>query len=241
MVENHVHHHFYATLLRVGHESRPVGVSSEARIDFIIIGGGVAVVRTARHIVFEHGAAPYGRHTQRVDVVEMVADALDIAAVARGRLRAVCFGIVGKLSIGGNGVFSLGKAVGHEEVEHIGGIEALIVLPFAVARQQRIIYGGLTAVEAESYRHLSRPGVRCDSEVEELVVGAVEFHLFGQRDAGIIGAHFGIADAGSRHHNLECVVVHSHPPAWRLYIAYHRSLFRSEQRCAGHNGSCKYR
>ena len=241
MVENHVHHHFYATLLRVGHESRPVGVSSEARIDFIIIGGGVAVVRTAGHIVFEYRAAPYGRHAQRVDVVKMVADALDIAAVARGRLGAVYFGIVGELSIGGNGIVPLGKAVGHEEVEHIGGIEALIVLPLAVARQQRIIYGGLPAVEAESYGQLPRPRVGCNCEVEKLVVGTIEFHLFGQRDAGIIGAHFGIADAGARHHNLECVVVHSHPPAWRLYVAYHRSLFRSEQRCAGHNGSCKYR
>lgn len=103
MVEYHVHDNFYSAVVGFADEIAPLSVGAETRVDAVVVGCGVAVVRSAGHVVFEHGVDPYRRNAETVDISEMLLHAGYIAAVARVEVGSVdlngifesarCFGI----------------------------------------------------------------------------------------------------------------------------------------------------
>ena len=120
----------------IGDKGVILPVGAEARVDTVIVGGGIAVVRTARHIILEHGAEPDGCDAERIEIGEVVAHTLHVAAVA-----AIGIGAVGADGVGeslGSGALGipLREAVGHQQIEHVAGVKAFVIFAPAVARLQ---------------------------------------------------------------------------------------------------------
>ena len=116
-------------------------VRAEAAVNLVVIRDGVAVVRTAGHVVLLRGVEPDGGHAQVGDVVQVLFDALQVAAVAGILLGAVHLGLQHPLDHVVRRV-TVGEAVGHDEVEHVLGRETLYVLAAACALLQGVRHGG---------------------------------------------------------------------------------------------------
>ena len=82
VVENHVHHHLQPALVRAVHELLELLVRAEAAVYLVVIRDGIAVVGAVGHVVLLRGVEPDGRHAQVGDVVQVLPDALQVAAVA---------------------------------------------------------------------------------------------------------------------------------------------------------------
>ena len=130
---------------------------------------------------------------------------------------------VGVVAVGGDGIVealevdvlvveALGEAVGHEQVEHVAGVESAVVLGRAVAGLELIVERALAAVEGVANLHLAGFGLRRDGEIEELVVFRIEGDLAVELDAGVVEFEAGVGDAGGIDGELECVVGHTDPP-----------------------------
>ena len=88
MVEDHVHHHFQSVLMCVGDERAILLIGAEARVYAVVVGGGVAVVGAEAvvgvgRVVFQDRREPQGGDAELIEVVEVLADALEVAAVAQ--------------------------------------------------------------------------------------------------------------------------------------------------------------
>ena len=124
VVENHVHYHLHALGLSLFHQLAELFVATVATVHLEIVGDGIAVVRSARHVVFLNRVQPDGRYAQVFQIVQMVFNPLEVTSMTTELLVAVHlvflhtrYDVVGRIAVG--------KAVGHDEVEHIAGIEAL--------------------------------------------------------------------------------------------------------------------
>ncbi len=173
----------------------------------------------------------------------MVDYALDVSAVASVVVGAVW----------GHGIFepvefelfglalrlSAGEPVGHYEVEHIGGVEALVVLGASVTGAKAVIYLLRALAEGEPQGHLARSRVGGHGEVQQFVVGRAGLHLLHDFHTGVVGGNVGLGNPGAFDHKLEGVGCHPHPPVWRLNGRYQRSLFGCCERCrrSGHSES----
>ena len=58
MVENHIHYDFDAARMRLFYELLIFFIGSETGVYFIIIGSGIAMIRTSRHVVFQYRSKP---------------------------------------------------------------------------------------------------------------------------------------------------------------------------------------
>jgi len=120
MIENHVHHNFQAFSVSIADELSVLLVGAEAWVDAIIVGGGISVVcalpaDVVGRVVLEHWCEPQCCNAQLGEIVEVLSDTFEVAAMAQRRLRAV-------LDIGIHPidmcrmVCRLCKTVGHEHV-----------------------------------------------------------------------------------------------------------------------------
>lgn len=66
----------------LGNQVAVLLVRSEAGVDAVVVGAGVAVVRSFGLVVEQQGRGPDDRCPEVGNVVQVVADTLDIAAVA---------------------------------------------------------------------------------------------------------------------------------------------------------------
>ena len=124
VVEDHIHHHLQSFLVSLGHESAILLVGAETRIHTIVVGGGIAVVGAVAvvgvgRVVLQHWRKPQGSNAELVEVVEVLADALEVTTMAQRRLRAILAIGVHAFNLCGV-VGTLCKAVGHEHIEHVG-------------------------------------------------------------------------------------------------------------------------
>ena len=58
VVENHIHYDFDAARMRLFYELLIFFIGSETGVYFIIIGSGIAMIRTSRHVVFQYRSKP---------------------------------------------------------------------------------------------------------------------------------------------------------------------------------------
>ena len=165
--------------VRLGDERLELGVRAEVRVDLGEVGDPVPVVAgahvgtlTLHRAVLEARGEPDRRGAEAVDVVELVAQAREVAAVVEalvGRVEARREAIAGEPALVVGGV-AVGESVGHDEVEHLvaavlahrlvdeGGIGCLVVGTLET--------GGLEAdalevvVEHDPNRGVARDGQR---------------------------------------------------------------------------------
>ena len=122
VVENHVHHHFQSLLVCFFHQLTELFIAAIAAVHLEIVGDGITVIRAFRHVVFLCRVQPDGGYAQIFQIVQMVLDTLQIATVTAVLFVAVHLvfqhprhNVVVRIAVG--------EAVGHDEVEHVAGIE----------------------------------------------------------------------------------------------------------------------
>ena len=112
VVENHIHYDFNAACMRFFDELLILFIGAEAGIYFIIIGGGIAVVGTAGHVIFQYRSKPQGSYAQIGKVIKVLFDTCEVAAMTSIWVVAVylifchaCYLVVVRVAVG--------KTVGH--------------------------------------------------------------------------------------------------------------------------------
>ena len=137
VVENHVHYDFDAACMGFFNQLLVFFVGTEARVYFIVVCGGIAVIGTASHVVLQYRSKPEGCDAKVGEIVEVLFDAGKVTTVAGIGVIAVylvlghaCNLVVVRIAIG--------KAVGHQQVQGIGGVESLVFATFLIAGLQFI-------------------------------------------------------------------------------------------------------
>ena len=187
-----------------------------------MICAGLAVVG---RVVLQHGREPESCHAELSEIVEVLAQALKVAAVTQRGLRAVH--LIGVEALDLKVLAARCEAVGHEHVEHVGVGEALTVFALHVASLQLIVDVGLVLARLEAELHGA--GLRVlDVHVDKQIVGTVETHERVDLHAGIVGRHLGRADVLAIHHQLNRRVLHSHIPVGGFYAVNFLCCVHSE-------------
>ena len=161
-------------------------------------------------VVLKYGREPQCRHPKLLEIVEMLAYALKVAPVTERRLRAVAQMVAHAFH---HVVFrvAVGKAVGHEQIEHVGIGEALVVFAAHLPCLEGILHGLLHALAAEFEVHCT--GLRIfHVHVYEQIVGAVEAHQTVYPHSGIVGGDVGCAYVFAVDHQLHLRVLHANEP-----------------------------
>jgi hypothetical protein len=217
VVVNHVHDHLDAAVVCFVHERQKLLVRAEAAIHGVHIRGSVAVIRAVLrgHVVLEDGRHPDGRHAEVLDVTEALADALEVAAVARVRVRAVhAFEHIGEAIVGW---IAVREAVRHHQVDHILARKALRVRPRRVAGAQFERPGERALGMGEPERQCAGRRALADVQRDERVVRVGYFDYAFKRHAGMgIQLHPRRGDIGPVHHQLHGRLHHARPPKRRL-------------------------
>ncbi len=136
VIWDHVEKYFHVLLVSGVYELLIFVQRSEVRVDGVQIRGAIAVI-ILRCAILDDGSEPQSCHAQILQVRKMVLDSAQIAAVIRAWLRAVVrVGKFGRFIVGG---IAVGEAVGHDQVDHVVGREALISAGDGLARGNRKI------------------------------------------------------------------------------------------------------
>ena len=210
-------------------ETLVVLVRSESWIYAIVVRCRIAVigretVLRVRRVVLQHRCEPECRHAQFLEVVQVLPDTVQVAAMPEARLRAVLhvgshpwnlLGVVG----------ALGEAVGHQHIEHVGVGESQSLLALLLARLQLELFTvHLSLFTSEVQRHRSRLRI-LQIHVDEQIVGRVETHQTVDLHAGIVRRHvLHVADTLSVDHQLHRGVLHPYEPVCGLNSVNHTFL-----------------
>ena len=216
MVRHHIHQHFQPLAVGLVHERAVEFVGAVAGIDAVIVGTGVAVVGIGLLVVEEQRRRPDGRGAQAGNVVEVVDDALDVAAVGAAEiLRRRFFGrFLHRVVL----LVAVGEAVGHQQVDHVGRAEGRPFGGAFAALGQFVVEVELTAV---GRHHVERVGTgsqpRADLHLDEQVVRVVGRGDLADRQSldGSVDRHVRAGDVVAVEHQLQ-VGVHTDPPAGRF-------------------------
>ena len=215
MIEYHVHHHLQTTLVAFVDELLIFSIGAEAGIHLIIIGGGIAMIRTVHAVVvgpvvLQDGSEPQSRNTKLSEVVKMLLYSGEVASVAQAGLGAVACLVAHAFH---HVVFriAVGEAVGHEQIEHVCIAEANVFLTTHRALAELVFHlfalAGLLEIEC----HLA--GLRAlQVEIDEEIVGRVEAHHAVDTRTGIVNRHVGRLDVGAVDHQLQRRVPHAGKP-----------------------------
>ena len=224
--------------MRLVAETAVFVIGTESGVHPVVVGGGIAVVSgggaVVGRIVFEHGSEPEGCHPEVFEVVEVLADALQVTAVAQAGLRTVVLvgAHAGYLVVVGT---TRCETVGHEHVEHVGVGESLAFLTAHGAWFELVVHFLLLFAEGEVERHGAWLGGR-QVEIHEEVVGAIQPHDTVYAYAGIGGADIRLADVLTVDHQLERGVFHAYIPVGGFDTVYlecciHRDGGAQQQGC----------
>jgi hypothetical protein len=215
VVEHDVHDQADALRPRLARQRTHVLVATHARIRLVEIGDRVAVVAVLRLVVFQEGRRPQLGEAHPGDVVDVLAHAGDVAAVAAVGIRAV-----GRFKHAGDAVvrwIAIGEPVRRHQVDRIARIEA------AASRGTR-------------FARVEPPGMRRHdlAGVDEFDVDAARYRIAGDLDGdeqvvrvvGLLHVDDGHArtrqsrrrcrDTRAMHQQLDPVVAHAHPPVGRF-------------------------
>ena len=93
MVENHVHHNLQSFLVCLVNQLAVFLIASETRVYAVIVGRGITMIGgetvVVGRVVLQDGRKPQGGNTQLVEVIEVLADAFQVATMAQAGLAAV--------------------------------------------------------------------------------------------------------------------------------------------------------
>ena len=222
VVENHIHHHLQSLLVSLSSKLLVLLVGSEAWIYTIVIGGSVTMIGTVlaiiRTVILQDRSKPQGGYAQLVEIIQMLADSLQVATMTKTWCRAVA-GLVTHVLECIVLQIAIGKAVGHQHVEHIlvRETDALVTRHLTVLQHILHLLRLLALLEVE--RHLSCLGT-IEIEIHQEIVRRIEAGDAIHLHTRIIHRNIGILDILSIHHQLERGILHAHIPVGRFNAAY---------------------
>ena len=257
VVRDDVHDHFQAFLMGSIHHLPVQGIVTEAGVDVIVIGTGIPVVGLLRLVIQQQRRAPKGRRPEVRYIIQMVDDALDVAAMPRHRVVPVhdvrrLGNIPGKrgaivigLSVPPGIIFGTGRCepVRHDQVDEVLGREALPVgAPLLPSADQVGVLDHLLPVTYEQvvcpglgigiHLHVHEQEIRVRSLMQML-----DTHAFSTRNGNLLPA-----DVLPLHHQLERSL-HPGPPGQRLHAGHflpgrirHEGRVRSRRLTPGQSG-----
>ena len=155
-------------------------VGSEAGIHVVVVSGGVAVIcgegAVVGRVILQHGREPEGSDAELVEVVEMLANAFEVASVTQRGLFAVLFVFVQPLDFCGV-VRALCEAVGHKHIKDVGAVESdAFVACFLAFAELVLDYGLVVASGAAEGNGQFACLHALEVEIDKEVVGRVEPH-----------------------------------------------------------------
>ena len=180
-----------------------------------MIGAGAV---TVGRVVLQHRSKPQGRHAKFVEVVKVLADALQVAAMPEIRVRAVALVAVHRYQL----VVlhrARGKAVRHQLIEHIGAGKTDALLAALLALLQLI----LDPLPVYLQHHFPRPGIG-HVQIDQQIVGAVESHQRVNPHSRIVRREICITHIFSVDHQLQRRILHPHIPVRRLNALHLRCM-----------------
>ena len=226
MIEDHVHDDLQSFPVTGIDKCLVFFVRTEARVDTVVVGGGISVIGTvfpavSRTVILQYRREPKGCHTEVGEVIEVLADAFQIAAVPQTRFVAVAELILHPLDDVVLRI-AVGEAVGHEHVQNIR-----VVKPFPVGTghgtgfELDLLSGGLIVFVCEAEGYFSWLRI-FQVEVNEEIVRRVEADDRIYPCIRIVGGHIRELDVLAVDHQLECRILHPGEPAGRLDARYDR-------------------
>ena len=222
VVENHIHHYLQTFLVSLINELLILCIGSEAWIYTIVIGGSIAMIGTVlaiiRTVVLQNRSKPQGGYTQLVEIIQMLTDSLQVAAMTKTWCRAVA-GLVTHVLECIVLQIAIGKTVGHQHVEHIlvRETDALVTRHLTVLQHILHLLRLLALLEVEC--HLSSLGT-IEIEIHQQVVRRIEAGDAIHLHTRIIHRDIGILDILTIHHQLKRSILHAHIPVGRFNAAY---------------------
>ena len=121
MVEHQVHHHLDAAFVAILHQLAIILIAAQSRIDLIVVGDGIAVIRTP-HIVFLYWRRPDGSDAQFIKIIQRHTNACKVATMTAEVIS--CFPIDLGFYHSRHIVqfrIAIDETVGHQQVYHILG------------------------------------------------------------------------------------------------------------------------
>ncbi|MPM95738.1 hypothetical protein SDC9_142893 [bioreactor metagenome] len=138
VIENHIHHHFHSFVVCIADELGVLIVGTEPRVNLVVIGSGVTVVRSAFHIVFQHRIEPDSGDAQIRQIIQSVGNTFQVASVTG--VGVVAVHLIrhphGDMVVVG---IAVGKPVGHNQVQHVRRIETFHLPSFGIAWFQFVV------------------------------------------------------------------------------------------------------
>ena len=231
MVRHHVHQNLQPFLVCLCNHVCIECIGAVARINMVVIGASVAVVRPCFLVIAEHRRRPDCGTTEFGDMVKTIDDTLNIASPASVDICFVGFfaGVFGRVIA----LVAIYETVAHDQIDHIGCIETLTVPAALTTRSDRVVVRCFLVSFLEGNTvcaGLEHP------EIHKQVVRALGVVLAARHEPvtssahqlavhHLLHAHFGVLQILTVKHNGQRHL-HVGPPAERLYLL---NLRRSRQ------------
>jgi len=208
-------------------QARIILVAAKTRIDSIVVGDRIPVVAEPGLVILQQRRGPKLREAEVTDVVQVIDDALDVAAVAREAIGPIDLVVgIARHDIVLN--VAVGEAVGHYQVDRIGGGEAAPVGGTgSTGAQREFAPRHFVAGAQEPDGKVAGAGVRINAQVDEQVVRIV--HALGaqQPHSGVVELRRERCHMIAVHQQLQFGMPEADPPAFRF-----QPLYRGQRACA---------
>ena len=122
MVEDHVHYHLQTFFVSFVYHAEEIFVGTITAVNLEIVGDGISMIRTFRHVVFLGRIQPDSGYTQIFQVIQMVFYTFQVTSMAAVLFLAVHlvfqharYDVVVRIAVG--------ETVRHDEIKHVTCIE----------------------------------------------------------------------------------------------------------------------
>ena len=207
-------------LVGLVYQSAILVIGTKAGVYLVVVGGGIAMIGAEAivvgRVVLEHRCEPQRRHAEFHEIVEVLAQSLQVTAMAQTGLATVYHIVIHALDLV-VGIAATGEAVGHEHIEHVGIGETLALVTGFLPLLEFVTHALFLFADIEIERHHS--WLRAlEVEIDEQVVGTVEPHQTVDSHSAVVGRHLCLTDAAAINHELQTGVLHAGKPVGGFYV-----------------------
>ena len=226
MIWHNIHYQFQTMhMTRIG-QTFVVVVHTETRVDFVIIGAGVMMIRITRIVVVEQRRRPQRRRAEVGNVPQMVDNSLNITAlplmpIATHHTLTISRHIVVRR-------VAVGKTVGHKQIDSVLRTKtAAFGRSVGTFAQQVIDFLTLFTVCYNKLIHAGL-GIFC-IDIHKQIVGIVRFFDAHNRQCIVGKSHIAGSHIRTMQHQLQFGVRHTCPPRHRLDTVGQLNIFCNDR------------
>ncbi len=215
VVENHILNQADAFGFALQAELSIVLIVTKARIYPIEVGNGVTVVGILGLIIFQHGGWPDGGKAHVRDVIQVLDQPGQVAAVtADAAVPVRGFFELGKCVIAR---VAVGKTIRGDQINGIGGVEAVAVGGVFPAGVERIVMLEIVAVFMGKLQGDS-PALKgaANVKIDKQIIFTLDTVHIGHRNLRMLQAYRPLGNPVAVNHQLYVGIAHARPPERRI-------------------------